>query len=231
MERKRVLVMKFALSYSGGKDCMLALYRMIINGNTPIALITAVNTEQNRSWFHGIQPVLLDAVSDSLNIPLITCECTPDEYQLAYEEGLSKARQMGAEACVFGDIDIDGHRRWNEERCEKAGLGCILPLWNEDREALVREMIGVGFKAVIKIIQSDKMDEFFLGQTLSIPLLEKIKAAEVDACGENGEYHTFVYDGPVFKRPISFKADEIIDFGTHKAIKLYEIDVEQNINN
>jgi len=212
--------MKFALSYSGGKDCALALYRMIKEGHTPVALITTVNIEQKRSWFHGIQTTLLDTVSDSLGIPLIACECVSDEYTQAYENGLKKARQMGAEACVFGDIDIDDHKQWNEERCEAAGLKCVMPLWKQDREALVRESIGAGFKAVIKIIQSDKMDESFLGKDLSIPLIEKIKAAGSDPCGENGEYHTFVYNGPVFKYPIPFKMGEIIDFEKHKAVDI-----------
>ena len=212
--------MNFALSYSGGKDCMLALHRMIKNGAAPVALIATVNKEQNRAWFHGIQSDLLNAVSNSLNIPLVLCECLPDEYTQAFEEGLTKSKQMGADACVFGDIDIDGHKHWNEERCDKVGLDCVLPLWNQNREALVREMINEGFKAVIKTIQTDKLDESFLGQTLSIPVIERIKAAGVDVCGENGEYHTFVYDGPVFNHPIACEVGEIIDFGTHKAIDL-----------
>ena len=212
--------MKFAVSYSGGKDCMLALYRMVALGHTPAALIPTVNAQQDRSWFHGIQAELLNAVSDSTGIPLIVCECAPGGYAQAYEEGLIQARAMGADACVFGDIDIDGHKSWNEERCAIANLECILPLWGEDRETLVLEMIGAGFKAVIKIVQSDKLDGSFLGQTLNIPLVEKIKAAGIDACGENGEYHTFVYDGPVFKYPISFKMGEVVDFETHKAINI-----------
>jgi len=197
--------LNFALAYSGGKDCMLALHRMIINGHTPVALVTTVNIEQNRSWVHGIQVSLLNAVSNSLSIPLIICECLPAEYAHAYEEGLKKTKHMGADACVFGDIDIDDHKRWNEERCVKMGLDCMLPLWQQDREALVHEMISIGFKAVIKTIQSDKLDESLLGQTLNVPLIERIKAAGVDVCGENGEYHTLVYDGPIMKYPITFE--------------------------
>ena len=212
--------MNFAVSYSGGKDCMLALYRMIVRGHTPTALITTVNAQQDRSWFHGIQIELLNAVSDSLGIPLIACECTPDGYAQAHGEGLVKARAMGADACVFGDIDIEGHKTWNEERCADIGLECVLPLWGEDREALVRETIDAGFKALIKIVQSDKLDGSFLGQTLSLPMLEEFKAAGIDACGENGEYHTFVYDGPVFKYPVPFKMGKIVEFENHKAINI-----------
>ena len=127
---------------------------------------------------------------------------------------------MGADSCVFGDIDIEEHKYWNEERCKSAGLSCILPLWQQEREELVREMLSVGFKAMIKIVQSSKLDESFLGQDLTITLIEKMKAAGIDVCGENGEYHTFVYGGPIFSHPISLETREIIDFGTHKAINI-----------
>jgi len=199
---------------------MLALYRMINLGHTPVALITTVNKEQKRSWFHGIQTELLHVVSDRLDIPMVLCECIADEYTQAYEEGLKKARQIGADACVFGDIDIDGHKRWNEECCARVGLKCVLPLWDQDREALVREALGAGFKAIIKIVKNDVLDESFLGLDLSIPILERIKAAGADPCGENGEYHTFVYDGPFFLNPVPFAMGEVIDLGTHKAIHI-----------
>jgi len=212
--------MNFAISYSGGKDSALALYRMISFGHKPVAMISTINSEQMRTWFHGIQMDLLEAVSESLDIPLICCPCMPDGYTEAYEEGLKKARRMGAEACVYGDIDIDGHRQWNIGQCEKVGLDCILPLWKQVRESLVREMIEAGFKAIIKIVQCDKLDESFLGKDLTIPLIGQIKASGSDVCGENGEYHTFVYDGPIFKYPIPLEIREIVDLGSHKAIDI-----------
>ena len=212
--------MNFAISYSGGKDSALALYKTIKQGHKPVALITTVNVEQNRSWFHGIQNGLLHSVSSSLQIPLIICECTPNNYAQSFEKSLVKARLMGADSCVFGDIDINGHKDWNEERCQKAGLKCVLPLWQQDREMLTRETVAAGFKALIKIVDSKKLEDSFLGQTLTEPLIDKIKATGIDVCGENGEYHTFVYDGPIFTSPIAFEIGRIIDFGTHKAIDI-----------
>lgn len=212
--------MNFVMSYSGGKDGALALYRMILQGHRPVALITTVNPEQKRSWFHGIGDTLLKAVSDSLSIPILVCPCTSEDYTASFEKGLKEARKLGAEACVFGDIDIEGHREWNEARCRNAGLSCVMPLWQQDREALVYEMLRAGFRAKIKIIDASRLDASFLGQDLSEPLLERMKAADVDICGENGEYHTFVYDGPIFAHPVAVETGEVIDFGTHQAVEI-----------
>jgi len=212
--------MNFAMSYSGGKDSALALYRMIADGHKPVALITTINIKQNRAWFHGIQEDLLKLVSDSLNIPLISCACTPEDYAQAFETGLKKARELGATACAFGDIDIEEHRHWNEERCKNTKLTCVLPLWNQNREALVRETIEVGFQALIKIVQNDKLDESFLGKDLSLPLIDKIKLTGSDVCGENGEYHTFVYGGPIFTKPIAFETGDILHFGNYTALNI-----------
>ena len=211
--------MQFVTSYSGGKDGALALCRMIDEGHRPVALITTVNAAQARSWFHGIREELMCAVSRSMDIPILFCRCGPDNYVQAFEQSLDEARQMGAEACVFGDIDIADHRAWNETRCANAGLEPVLPLWQADRESLVRELIDRGFRALIKTV-SDSLDASFLGQDLTLPLLDELKAAGACPCGENGEYHTFVYDGPIFAHPIAFTRGEIFDFGTHKALDI-----------
>jgi len=212
--------MNFVMSYSGGKDGALALHRMMSANHKPVALITTINIEQERSWFHGIEKDILETVAKSIGVPLIACECLPDEYAESFEKGLAKASALGATACVFGDIDIADHRKWNEERCMSAGLECILPLWDEEREKLVIELIESGFKALIKIVQCNKLDDSFLGKDLTIPLMEKIKLTGSDVCGENGEYHTFVHDGPIFRSPIHITTKNVVDFGTHKAIAL-----------
>ena len=210
--------MDFAVSYSCGKDSALALYRMIKAGNRPVAMITTVNSKENRSWFHGASDDVLSEISKSLGIPLIICRCEPEEYLAAIEKGLVEAKSMGAQACVFGDIDIDDHKKWNEQLCLNAGLECILPLWGEDREALISESLDAGFKSMIKIVQKSFLDESFLGETLTAELVEKIKATGADACGENGEYHTIVYDGPAFYFPVCLETGRLVDFPEHMAI-------------
>lgn len=206
---------KFIMSYSCGKDSTLSLYRMIKEGHTPVALLVTIDKKRIRSWFHGIPNNLLEDVSKSLNIPLLLVESEGTNYTETFIEALKKAKELGAEACVFGDIDLEEHRTWCTDRCDIAGLEAIFPLWQEDREALTHEFIDCGFKTVIKNVQLEILNESFLGEVLTKDLVEKIKAAGSDPCGENGEYHTFVYDGPLFKYEIPFEIEGNILTETH----------------
>ena len=200
---------KFVMSFSGGKDSMLALHRMIKNGNTPVALLTTVKKNQDSSWTHGINNDFLNKVSESLGIELITVECEVEEYEKEFEKKLLEAKQKGANICVYGDIDIEHHKQWGVDRCNAVNMNAEFPLWQEDREKLVYEFIDNGYKATIKKVNLDNLGEHFLGKVLTKELIQYIKAPGSDACGENGEYHTFVSDGPLFKNPIEFKIDKI----------------------
>lgn len=207
---------KFIMSYSCGKDSTLALHRMIEEGNTPVALLITVDKKLNRSWFHGVPENLLKDVSKSLNIPLILVKCEGEEYEAKFEEALLLAKNdLGAEGCVFGDIDLEDHRKWCSDRCDEVGIEAIFPLWNEGREELTHEFIDRGFKTVIKNVKLEFLGPDFLGKVLTKEVVSDIKATGADPCGENGEYHTFVYDGPLFKFPIKFSTKGNITNETH----------------
>lgn len=207
---------KFVMSYSCGKDSTLALYRMIKNGHKPVALLITVDKKVLRSWFHGVPESLLQEVSKSLNIPLLLVKCEGEEYKAAFNKALNKAKnELGAEACVFGDIDLEAHRVWCTDRCDEANMEAIFPLWLEDREKLTYEFIDSGFKTVIKNVRLDVLSTEFLGKVLTKKVVSDIVAAGSDACGENGEYHTFAFYGPLFKYPIRFKENGIITNETH----------------
>jgi len=214
-------MLKFVISYSCGKDSALALYRMLQEGHQAVGLLVMINREQERSWFHGVDRPLLEAVSHALGIPLIPCACAGEDYAAAMEAGLGRAQKMGAEAAVFGDIDIAGHREWCTARCAAAGLKALFPLWQQERLALTREVIDLGFSALIKCVEKSKTSIKMLGQTLTHELVAAIAAGGADACGENGEYHTFVYDGPIFSYPLPIETGAVLDFGTHAAIDLH----------
>ena len=200
MERK-----KFIVSYSGGKDSALALHRIIKEGHIPIALLITYNPDAGRSWFHGIPPTLLDDVADALNIPVHKIACGGgDDYNAKFIAALKEEQENGADVCAAADIDL------------------YHPLWQESREALVKECIREGFIAHITTLDTARLSEKHLGKVLSEEEIKEIAAEGADACGENGEYHTFVSDGPIFRRPVDFAFGEPIRNGSYAALPLTE---------
>ncbi|CEO20725.1 Dph6-related ATP pyrophosphatase [Paraclostridium sordellii] len=195
----------FIMSFSGGKDSTLALYRMIKKGYKPVALLTTLKKNKGKSWTHGITNSLLEKVSKSLQIPILKVECDIDEYETEFEKALIEGKKMGAQICVFGDIDIEEHKQWDILRCENTGLKAKFPLWQEDRGKLVYEFIDSGFTTIIKTINLKYLDEKYLGKVLDRSVVKEIELSGADICGENGEYHTFVINGPLFSQPIEFE--------------------------
>lgn len=205
---------KYVASYSGGKDSILAIYRAIKQGFTPVALITTYNTDKKRSWFHGVPEPVLDSVALSLGIPVWLIKTSGEEYARNFEKALSDAKALGAEICVYGDIDIEGHNVWCNERCKNSGIEAFFPLWGEERKKIVYEFIDSGFTANITIVDTKRLSDSFLGQTLTRETADLLERQGVDICGENGEYHTFVSAGPIFNHPISFSfGDKIVENG------------------
>ena len=196
--------MKFAVSYSGGKDSALATHRAIMEGHELVLLLTTYNEDDARSHFHNLKKVLLERVSESLGVPLLLVKTNTAEYADNFETALLQAKKMGAEACVFGDIDFEDNRKWMIKKCEKAGLVPLFPLWGQGRRETVYELIESGFVATITTINNECLTSDFLGQILTKELAERIAATGADICGENGEYHTFVSDGPIFRTPVTF---------------------------
>lgn len=205
---------KFVASYSGGKDSILAIHRALAAGMEPIALITTYNTDRKRSWFHGIPEQVLESVSKSLGIPVWLIKTSGEEYTQNFEKTLTKAHELGAEVCVYGDIDIEEHNVWCSERCANVGMKAMFPLWGENRRSLVEEVIATGYTANFTVIDTKRMSDSFLGGKLTAEVVAELAAQGVDCCGENGEYHTFVSAGPIFKQPVEFKfGEKLIDNG------------------
>lgn len=210
--------MKFVMSYSCGKDSTLALHRMLAQGHEPVALLTMVNREGGRSFFHGADEAMLRAYSQALGLPLLPVATAGEEYHLAMEDSLRGAKALGAQAACFGDIDLEGNRRWSEERCAHAGLNALFPLWQVGREEAVRELLGLGYRCLIKSIQNTLLPEELLGRILDEDTLAVMERRGVDLCGENGEYHTLVVDGPIFRHPLPYRTDGILRFGDHSLL-------------
>ena len=211
---------KCIASYSGGKDSVLALYRAVNAGLSPLGLITTYNTGANRSWFHGMSRDLIRKVSASLSIPITLVRTTGEQYGENFEKALAAAKDAGAQVCVFGDIDIDDHLAWCTSRCENAGLVPYFPLWKEKRKKLVYEFVDSGFSAIITVVDTGRMPAEFLAQILSRDVADAIEKSGADICGENGEYHSFAFDGPLFSKKVDFSTGEIIEQDTFRILKI-----------
>lgn len=212
--------MKFVMAYSCGKDSTLALHHMIAQGNDPVALITMVNEAEERSFFHGADLQMLQAYSKALNIPILITPATGDTYHLEMEKSLRKAVSLGAEIACFGDIDLEGNRAWGEERCKNAGIQAVFPLWQKNRTENVYELIGLGYQCLIKSINHTLLPREVLGRILDAETIDLMKRCGIDVCGENGEYHTLVVDGPVFCNPLAYRTGEILNFNDFSVIEV-----------
>lgn len=198
----------FAASYSGGKDSVLAIHRAIKMGMVLKGLLITYNVGKDRSWFHGVPRDILAEVEKSVGVPITFVETDGTDYNEKFEEALLQQKVLGAEACVFGDIDIQPHLGWGIDRCRAVGLHPCHPLWQESRKALARECIDSGFVPRITVVDSARLPISFLGRQLNMETMDEIEQAGADVCGENGEYHTFVVDGPIFSCPIPVKFRE-----------------------
>ncbi|WP_297421535.1 diphthine--ammonia ligase [Clostridium sp.] len=195
---------KVVVSFSGGKDSTLSLYRMIKDGYKVIELLVTFDN-QNDSCFHKIPRDILEKVSNELQITLTVIDCSDNKsYEEEFEKALKKSKEKGAEICVFGDIDIEAHKKWCLDRCNSAEIKGFFPLWQEDREKLTNEFIDYGFKAIIKKVNLNALGEEFLGRELTKEVVDEIKVLGCDPSGENGEYHTLVFDGPIFRKGVNF---------------------------
>ncbi|GHD62515.1 diphthine--ammonia ligase [Jeongeupia chitinilytica] len=195
-------------SWSGGKDSCLAFHRAVAAGHEPVALITMLDETGSRSRSHGIPPILLRQQAAALGVPLITGDASWSDYEAEFILRLARARdEFGAQAAVFGDIDLQAHRDWEEMVCKRTGLTAHLPLWQQDRRALVEEMIATGIRTMI-VSCNETLGPDFLGRIIDAQTVADLDAAGVDVCGENGEYHTLVLDAPRFAAPLRVTTGE-----------------------
>lgn len=192
----------FFCSWSGGKDSCLSLYRALTAGNQCASLFTMIDENGRYSRSHGLTPEALEAQAQSIGIPLRTSTASWGSYENKFKEQAMSFNREGILHGVFGDIDLEAHREWVKRVCSESGIRAHLPLWKGDRRELVEEFIDAGFKAIIVVVNTSKMPQRFLGHTMDKKLIMELESIGVDVCGENGEFHTFVYDGPLFKKEL-----------------------------
>jgi len=188
-------------SFSGGKDSCLALWRARTAGLDVRALVNVLEETGERNRSHGVPKSLLQAQAGALGCDLVTPVASWQDYERQFTAALRELQSGGIEVAVFGDIDLQAHRDWEEKVCANAGLVPYLPLWQESRANIAREVIGAGFEAYVVCTDSRHLGDEFCGRRYDQAFLEELPP-EVDACGENGEFHTFVFNGPMFSAPV-----------------------------
>lgn len=196
--------MKVVAAWSGGKDSCFAYYKAAKQGLDVVSLLTFMESEK-ASNFHAIRADLLDAQAKSIGVPLIKQVTHPKTYEKEFKAALLGFKAKGVQGLVTGDIyEVAGHEeRWLERVCSEVGLEPIRPLWQGDTKELFEEFVAAGFKATVVRTRLDVLGESWLGRELDAAFLKDIlKLKSVDPCGEGGEYHTVVTDGPVFRESI-----------------------------
>jgi diphthine-ammonia ligase len=189
-------------SWSGGKDSCYALMQAIAQGSQLKVLVNMMNENGKISRSHGLPFAVLQQQAESIGVPIIARPTSWNDYKNNFVDALNECRSdFGVQAMVFGDIDLQPHRDWEEMVCREAELEAMLPLWQQNRRELVTAMIDSGIEAMI-VSCNTQMGENFLGRKITHELVDELEHIGIDACGENGEYHTVVINCPLFKKAI-----------------------------
>jgi uncharacterized protein (TIGR00290 family) len=205
---------KSIFNWSGGKDSALALYVARQQPEYSIErLVTSVNAVYDRISMHGVRVELLEQQAVELGLPLrqlrLPEQPTMEEYDVAMGTLMSSLRAEGFTHSVFGDIFLEDLRQYREARLAEGGFTAVFPLWKRNTADLIREFIDLGFKTITTCVKAELLDRSFVGRRIDESFLRDLPK-NVDPCGENGEFHTFVFDGPIFKNPIPVRVGETV---------------------
>lgn len=202
------------MNWSGGKDAALALYTVLSERELEVtSLLTSINDCYKRVSMHGLREELLLAQSQSIGIDLRTLRLSEkpsmDEYERTMQEQINYFRQQSVSTAIFGDIFLEDIRSYREKMLSSAGINTVFPLWKLPQREILDSFFRSGFKAIVICVDAKRLGKGFAGRLFDESFINDLPK-NVDICGENGEFHTFVYDGPIFKQPISFKIGEIV---------------------
>jgi uncharacterized protein (TIGR00290 family) len=203
------------LSWSGGKDSVLALRALRAEARTPpVALLTTVTEEYERVSMHGVRRALLRRQAEAVGLPLVEVEippeCSNEVYETRLGRALASSELRGTEEVAFGDLFLEDVRAYRESQLAAAGKRGCFPLWGRDTSELAASFLNAGFRAIVVCVDPSVLDSSFAGREYDEELLRDLPEG-IDPCGENGEFHTFVYDGPVFAEPIGCNRGEVVE--------------------
>ena len=215
MARKKKSKDRAWLSWSSGKDAAWTLHECRRRGNVQITgLLTVITETFHRVSMHAVREDVLDAQAEAVGVPLhkayIPFPCSNEQYEAVMAQVVQDAKDSGVTAFAFGDLFLEDVRKYREEKLAGTGMKPIFPLWGSDTKALAKEMIEGGLKACITCLDPKKMPKEFAGRVVDEEFLRSIPAG-VDPCGENGEFHTFAFAGPMFSRPLDIVIGETVE--------------------
>ncbi len=203
---------KVILCWSGGKDSALALYELRKSGHYEvIALLTTITEDYDRVSMHGIRRSLLEEQAGHIGLPvekvLITKDASTEDYASRMAAALNRYKRQGVREVAFGDIFLEDIRSYRENNLSQVGMKGLFPLWGKDTAGISRSFIGLGFRAVITCVDTRALDKSFTGRFFDESFLNDLPSG-VDPAGENGEFHSFVFDGPLFRKKVGFEIGE-----------------------
>ena len=205
---------KAVFNWSGGKDSAFALYKIIQQKEyDEITLLTSISEQYQRISMHGVRVDLLDRQAQSMALPLVKVEIPEMPSMEVYEKVMAKTltdlKTKGVTTSIFGDIFLEDLRKYREDKLAGLNIKAVFPLWKIPTKNIIKEFIDLGFKTITTCVNEKYLDKSFAGRIMDADFLNDLPA-NVDPCGENGEFHTFVFEGPVFKNPINFKKGEVV---------------------
>ncbi|SEB82643.1 MJ0570-related uncharacterized domain-containing protein [Tenacibaculum sp. MAR_2009_124] len=203
---------KAYFNWSTGKDSALALYKVLNEGNYKVErLITNINEEYKRVSMHGLHESLLEDQIDSIGIPLEKIQFPADVTMSMYDEKMKektgRLKNKGFHHAIFGDIFLEDLRKYRDTKLGEVGISGVYPLWKQNTKDLLKEFLDLGFKTITVCVNADLLGKEFVGRIIDEDFIKELPE-NVDVCGENGEFHTFCFDGPIFSKPIEFEIGE-----------------------
>jgi len=205
---------KIVFCWSGGKDSAFALYEILNSGSHEVvSLLTTITEDYDRISMHGVRRTLLEEQAKSIGLRaervLITKDSSNEDYEKQMQSVLTRFKKEGTAQVGFGDIFLEDLRKYRENNLSKLDMKAVFPLWKKDTKELARSFIKLGFKAILTCVDTKFLDASFSGRAFDEKLLSDLPAS-VDPCGENGEFHSFVNAGPIFKKEIPVKRGEVV---------------------
>lgn len=201
------------VAWSGGKDCALALHELREAGREVVELLTTIDREYDRSTMHGVRRALYERQASALELPINLVSLPPEPSNEAYERlmarELERYRDRDVRRVVFADLFLEDVREYRERQLAESEVEGVWPLWGRDTRDLVERFLDLGFEAIVVAADAELFDASMVGRPFDADFLSALPA-DLDPCGEHGEFHTFVWNGPVFVRPVPVEVGETV---------------------